>query len=82
MSKKVTNVDQAVEILRGTIGIKVDAKNKTLTWSFGRKYSEKVVNAGKFLDHFELGTGGNFRTTWVDTDGELPFWGNKNNKKK
>lgn len=72
MSKIVNGYEMAVKILKSTKGISVNEKSKIQTWSFGKIYSDKVVNAGKFLDKYNIETNGEFKTIWLDKNGEIP----------
>lgn len=81
MSDKIKGYTHAVEVLRGA-GIKIDEKNRTQTWKFGKTYSQKVVNAGALLDKIELEKDNQFKTVWLDAHGELPEWKKGVAKKK
>lgn len=74
MAKALT-YEKALSILKGTVGIKVDEKKKIQTWTTGKLYSKKVVEAGKLLDL--IGEGKAFTTIWVRPDGEIPAWKGK-----
>lgn len=73
MSDVVTGFEQAIKILKGA-GIKVDINSKTQTWTFGRIYSQKVINAGKFLDKYNIEKDGQYKTNWLNKQDKIASW--------
>jgi hypothetical protein len=40
-----------------------------------------VVKAGSFLDKYNLATNEEYKTVWLDKNGELPVWKKKEDSK-
>jgi hypothetical protein len=60
---KVKDFDVAVKILTGA-GIKLDHTKRTQEWFWDKTYSDKVRDAGAYLDSFKLDDNGQYKTIW------------------
>jgi hypothetical protein len=59
---KIKDANHAIEILKGA-GIKIEGK--TQVWLCGKKYSQKVIAAGSYLDRVETSKEDSFKTKWL-----------------
>lgn len=65
--KPISN-EKALQILIGA-GVKIHKENKIQTWTIGKRYSRKVVNAAQQIDSMVEANGNpSYKTQWVEVN--------------